>query len=297
MAPKRVLLVTEFSQLPTGYGVYSNELLHRLQAFGYEVAELACYCSEGDERISNVPWRVYPNRPHESSPDYNHYRAHPTFELGEFSFNAVSLNFQQQYTIEFRDPWAFDYQNHSPFRDYFNWIISPTNDAAPLNPDWIDTFGDAEGVLTYSEFGRDVMLEKGRVNFMGVASPGASHSFYQYDTKRKNTLRGQYGINPDSYVMGTVMRNQPRKLYPDLFKSFRAYLDVSGRDDTFLYCHAAFPDLGWNIPELLVKYNLSNRVYFTYKCRNCGVVTAKLFSDTLAHCNNCLLYTSPSPRD
>lgn len=284
---KRILLVTEFSQLPTGYGVYSNELLHRLQAFGYEVAELACYVSDGDERIANVPWRVYPNRPLESSPDWAHYKACPTFELGEFTFNSVVLNFCPTHVLDFRDPWAFDYQNHSPFRQYFNWIISPTNDASPLNPDWIETFGEAEAVLTYSEFGRDVMLEQGRVNFMGVASPGAAHVFYQYDTKRKNILRAQYGINPDAYVMGTVMRNQPRKLFPDLFKSFRAYLDRSERDDVFLYCHTAFPDVGWNMPELLVKYNLSNKVYFTYKCRNCGEVTAKLFSDTLTHCNKC----------
>jgi glycosyltransferase involved in cell wall biosynthesis len=284
---KRVLLVTQFSQLPTGYGVYANELLHRLKAFGYEVAELACNCCDGDERIANVPWRVYPNQPHRDDPDYNHYESSPTFSFGEFTFNSVLLNFQPTHVLDYRDPWNFTYESYSPFRSYFNWIISPTNDAAPLNPDWIETFGEAEAVLSYSEFGRDVMLKQGRVNFMGVASPGASHSFYQYDTKRKNILRAQYGINPDAYVMGTVMRNQPRKLFPDLFKSFRAYLDRSGREDVFLYCHTAFPDLGWNIPELLAEHKLSNKVYFTYKCCNCGNVTARLFSDTLVHCTKC----------
>ena len=284
---KRILLVTEFSQLPTGYGVYSRELLSRLQAFGYEVAELACYVSEDDERIKEVPWKVYPNRPLENSPEYAYYKASPSFELGEFSFNSVLLDFQPTHSCDFRDVWSLDYQDKSPFRKFFNWIISPTNDASPLNPDWIETYGEADAVLTYCEFGRDVMLEQGNVNFRGIATPGASHEFYRHDDTRKKISREKYGIEPESYIMGTVMRNQPRKLFPDLLKTFSQYLKQSGRKDCFLYCHTAFPDLGWNIPELLMTHELSNRVYFTYKCRNCGDVTVKLFNDTLTHCTNC----------
>lgn len=287
---KRVLLVTEFSQLPTGYGVYSRELLARLQGFGYDVAELACYVSEGDPRLAQSPWKVYPNRPADNSPDYPRYQSSHSNELGEFTFNPVCLHFRPQYVLDLRDPWAFDYQSHSPFRKFFNWIISPTCDASPLSPDWMEIFGGADGVLTYSEFGRDAIMSQGRVNFKGVASPGASHDFYQYEKSKKENIREKHGLSKDSYIIGSVMRNQPRKLFPDLFESFSTYLKQSGRTDVFLYCHTAFPDVGWNIPELLMNYGISNKVYFTYKCRNCSKVTVRLFNDTLTHCHECGQY-------
>jgi hypothetical protein len=36
---------------------------------------------------------------------------------------------------------------------------------------------------------------------------------------------------------------------------------------TYLYVHTSFPDQGWEIPELLMEYGISNRVLFTYICK------------------------------
>lgn len=284
---KRVLLVTDFSALPTGYGVYARELLYRLQAFGYEVAELACYVSQSDPRVFQQPWPVYANKPEEGSAEWHPYHSSPSMELGEFTFNSVCLHFMPHYVLDFRDPWAFEYQAYSPFRKFYNWIISPTTDAFPLNPEWVEMFGDADAVLSYSEFGRDTILEQGDVNFLDVASPGTSNYFHQFDAQRRISNRNKYGIPENIHIAGTVMRNQPRKLFPDLFDAFSKHIHESGRNDTFLYCHTAFPDLGWNIPELLIKYGLSNRVLFTYKCRKCEHVSVKFFNDTLAFCDKC----------
>jgi len=74
------------------------------------------------------------------------------------------------------------------------------------------------------------------------------------------------GINPEYKVIGTVMRNQRRKLYPDLFAAFREFLDRSENKKYYLYCHTSYPDLGWDIPELLQQYQLSSHVLFTYIC-------------------------------
>ena len=32
------------------------------------------------------------------------------------------------------------------------------------------------------------------------------------------------GLDPDCKIIGTVMRNQRRKLYPDLFEAFKKFL-------------------------------------------------------------------------
>jgi hypothetical protein len=88
------------------------------------------------------------------------------------------------------------------------------------------------------------------------------------------------------------MRNQKRKLYPDLFESFREFLNVSKRDDVFLYCHTYYPDIGWNIPDLLDTYSLSNRVLFTYKCKKCGKITTDFFQDAVQFCKSCGNFTN-----
>jgi glycosyltransferase involved in cell wall biosynthesis len=284
---KKILLCTEFSGFSTGYGVYGRELLSRLSKH-YEVAELGCYITPDDPRMSNYPWRVYPNKPSENSPDYNNYLASSSFEYGEYTFNNVLLDFKPDYVIDFRDPWAFEYQSRSPFRNFYNWLICPTVDARPQNADWMELYGNADGVLTYSEFGKKTILaQSSNINVLGVASPAASENYKPFTIEEKNQLRAFNNIPQDIYILGTVMRNQPRKLFPELFKLFKRYVKESGRRDVYLYCHTAFPDVGWNIPELLMESELSSRVIFTYKCKTCQNISVEHFSDTVKYCNKC----------
>lgn len=162
----------------------------------------------------------------------------------------------------------------------------PTVDAAPQNPEWVDWFAEADGVFTYSEFGAETLADQSNtINLLGVASPCASSDFQRLKNREDN--RSEHSIPNDIYVVGTVMRNQPRKLYPDLFESFRRVLDDTGREDVFLYCHTNYPDVGWEIPDLLMQFNLSNKVLFTYKCKNCSNVSSCFFRDSICQCSNC----------
>lgn len=288
---KRVLLCTESSRFATGYGVYGRELLSRLEK-KYEIAELACYITQNDSKVKNTPWRVYANKPEENDPEFNNYLASPSFEYGEFTFNNVLLHFQPHYVLDFRDPWAFEYQSRSPFREYFNWIISPTVDAKPQNADWMELYGQADGVITYSDFGMEAILEQcPEIKTYGVASPAASDAFQPFDVEKKKLIRASNNIPDDVYILGTVMRNQPRKLFPELFKLFKKFLEDTGRKDVYLYCHTAFPDVGWNIPELLINDGISSRILFTYKCIKCQNISVSHFADTVQSCNKCGNFT------
>lgn len=292
MNKKKILMVTEFSQLPTGYSVYSKEVLSRLhQVPNFDVAELACYCSEDDLKIKSVPWRIFPNKPKSGTPEYDTYKSSSTSEFGEFSFNSVLLNFKPDFVFDIRDFWMLSFEQTSPFRAFYNWAIMPTVDAEPQNIEWMDTYAQANAVFTYSEFGRDTLLNHySGINFKGVASPCASYSFHPM--KEKDSLRQRLGISNNIYIIGTVMRNQRRKLYPDLFKSFRKLLDETGRENVYLYCHTSFPDVGWDIPQLLLKYNIGNKVLFTYKCTKCNNVSCSFFHDVIQNCDNCNNFTS-----
>jgi len=78
------------------------------------------------------------------------------------------------------------------------------------------------------------------------------------------------------------MRNQRRKLYPDLFEAFRKFLDKSENKNYYLYCHTSYPDLGWDIPELIHQNNLASHVLFTYICPETKKPFPSLFKGAVA---------------
>jgi hypothetical protein len=90
------------------------------------------------------------------------------------------------------------------------------------------------------------------------------------------------------------MRNQKRKLYPDLFSAFRKFLDICEEKKdydlmkkTYLYVHTSYPDFGWNIPLLLKEFGISHKVFFTYICKTCGRHFAAIFQDARTTCPYC----------
>ena len=284
---KRILFCSEASWLGTGYSVYTKEVLGRLhQVENLEVAELACYADENNPNINSVPWKVYPNKPLSDDPQFGAYNGSPSAQFGDHTFNHVLLDFQPDIVIDIRDWWMIEYQQRSPFRDFFHWAIMPTVDAEPQAAQWVNTYSSADAVFTYSEFGRDTLLKQcDNIKYVGTASPAASNIFAPVANKREH--KEMMGLSPDAVIVGTVMRNQKRKLYPDLFKSFREFLDQIDDNNVFLYCHTYYPDVGWNIPELLDEHGLASRTLFTYKCKACQNVSVNFFQDTVQGCLKC----------
>ena len=291
MRKKKILWVNEASWKNTGYSVYGREVLQRLnQVEEFEVAELACYATEKMCAENPTPWKKYANKPDESSPEFEKYVNSPSRVFGEEKFNQVCLEFKPDIVMDIRDWWMFEYQQRSPFRDYFHWAIMPTVDAMPQNPQWINTFASADAVFAYSEFGRDTMRNQcDSINFIDVASPAAGNVFFPIEDK--NAHKDAMGLSTDSIIIGTVMRNQRRKLYPDLFKAFRKFLDETKDPNVFLYCHKYYPDIGWETPELIDRFGLNNRVLFSYKCTKCNEFYIDFFKDSVTYCPNCKKFT------
>jgi glycosyltransferase involved in cell wall biosynthesis len=287
MRKKRILWVNEASWKNTGYSIYGKEILSRLNKIEeFEVAELATYADAKDLEENPREWKCYPNKPNKDSDEYASYISSPSSVFGDWAFNSVCLDFKPDIVMDIRDWWMFEYQQRSPFRDFYHWSIMPTVDAMPQDPQWINTFASADSVMTYSEFGRDTILNQcDSINFIDVASPAASGAFTPALNKAEH--KESMGLDSSALIVGTVMRNQRRKLYPDLLKSFRQYLDKTKRSDVFLHCHTYYPDIGWEIPRLLDKFKLNNRVLFTYRCTNCEDISVGFYQDVASYCKKC----------
>ena len=278
MRKQRILFCTESSFLSSGYANYTRELLTSLSKTGkYDLAEMASYGDIDEKRAGELPWKFYgvvPREPVSSEEDIQEYKSRKFYEFGELSFEKTCLDFLPDIVCDIRDFWMVEYQSRSPLREYFKWCIMPTVDAAPQASQWIQTYSSADACLTYTDWAGKLLNEQsgGKIDYRGSAPPIISSEFKPID---KKVCREELGIDPDIRIIGTVMRNQRRKLYPDLFKSFQELIK-DGYKDLFLYCHVGYPDQGWDIPELLNQYNLSSRVLFTYVCRT----TKKCFSST-----------------
>lgn len=292
MTKKRVLFCSEASINNTGYSLISKELLSRLHVTGkYEVAELATYAKAEDPRINYSPWKIYPVVPKDGDQNaFAQYNGRPDGQFGAWCFDAVCLEFKPDVVIDIRDPWMCLFQVLSPLREYYSHLFMPTVDACPQTDDWGNQYIMSDGLLSYTEFGKETLKKTcgNNINFLGVASPGANLD----DMKplNKKEVRAKYGLPEDIIMLGMVARNQIRKLYPDLFKCFRIFLDNGPKeltDKTFLHVHTAHPDQGWDIPRLLKEYGLSHKVYLTYCCRSCGNVSIEKWNDYNLLCKRC----------
>ena len=273
MRKKRILFCSEATFLNTGYATYTREILNYLHSTGkYELAEMASYGQRDDPRAKDIPWKYYgvaPNtdcEPKSSQPEIDAYNSSGSNQFGEWIFEHVCLDFMPDVVCDIRDFWMLEFAERSPFRNYFKWCIMPTVDARPQARQWISSYANADACLTYSDWAGTVLEDQsgGKINYLGSAPPSAHPAYSPVEDKRMQKKR--FGLDPDCKIIGTVMRNQRRKLYPDLFEAFKMFLEKTGRKDVYLYCHTSYPDLGWDLPELIQQNGLASHVMFTYIC-------------------------------
>jgi glycosyltransferase involved in cell wall biosynthesis len=289
----RVLFISEASYLSTGYATYGREVLKRLDATKkYEIAEMSIYGHHKDDRRKTIPWTNYPNHP---SPDQTEaiaeYNKQPLSQFGAARFERICIDFKPTHVLSIRDHWMDSFISGSVYRPRFKWIWMPTVDAAPQSSEWIDTFSNCDVLLTYSEWAIDLLKSQGgnSLNVVGAAPASAQSEFHPKDQKE---CRERLGIDPSIKIIGTVMRNQRRKLYDDTLNIFRRYLDESKRDDVYLYIHTGFPDNGWPLNNMIVEYGIGSRVLMTYLCENCNHMFASFFSGALRQCPKCAVFTA-----
>lgn len=305
---KRLFIANDASYLDTGYGVYGKELLSRLHNSGkYEVAELGCYADKDNPVIKNIPWKFYPNAVNSQDPRINDYFANGLNQFGMWRFNRCLVDFKPHIVFDVRDYWMYAYQENSPYKNRFHWVIMPTTDSAPPKIEWLYTFANADVVVPYTRWAKEVLSAfcKNTINlFPKIANAGInSHEFFPMQNKTEHKIKY---FGKDVSVTGLVMRNQKRKLFADMLLAYKKYLEnlkLSGNDTLYeksvLYFHTSYPEEnGWDIPALLVEFDLVDKTYFTYRCNRCKEYFPSKYQSSITTCKSCNLrsaaFTSPA---
>lgn len=308
---RRILFIGEASFLATGFSTYWQEVIKRLQETGeFEIAEMGSYAHEGDPKCQQVPWKFYPVGPSTSNAqamqEYNldcHSGRMPTRAFGEKIFEDICLDFKPDIVCGIRDWWMDEFVLRSPFRNNFSFVWMPTIDGQPQRELWLDSYSQCDRVLTYSQYGMNLLKKTGRRNtkLVTVASPGADLEIFKPpDDKREH--KSKLGIDPDSIIIGTVMRNQKRKLYYDLIEAFSKWVYQSkskGHTNlvkrTFLYLHTSYPDVGYDIGKAIRDFKIGNKVVMTYLCNNCHTAYPSFFAGDMVICRKCGVLAAHPP--
>lgn len=293
----KILIANDASCLGTGYAVYGKELLSRLHNSGkYEIAEIGCYIDVNNPVCKNVPWKFYPNAVPVNDPRYEQYHKSPTNQFGAWRFNHVLLHFKPDIVFDVRDYWMYSYQETTPYRKFFKWVLMPTVDSAPQKEDWLYTFCNADLVVPYTDWAKKTLLEQcgNRINmFPKIVNAGVNTDVFIPTDNKKELHRKVFG--KELSITGVVMRNQKRKLFPDLFQAYRAYLDKLIAENnkelyqkSYLYLHTSYPEQsGWDLPLLLLENRLLDKVYCTYTCKKCKTTYPEKFKQGVGVCRNC----------
>lgn len=288
-------MCSEASFINSGFGIYTKEILSRLYRTNkYDIAEFASYGFVNDPRDKDIFWKYYSNAVKDTDPRHSEYTSRGDNQFGRWRFEKVLLDFKPDVVIDVRDYWMSSYQGLSPLRPFFHWILMPTVDSAPQQDEWIDTFLDADAIFTYSDWGAEVLDKQssGKIKYIDTVSPGVDTKTFKI--KDREQIKAQLGLGPDTIIIGSVMRNQKRKLIPELFATLRLVLDQLEKnnsplgDNLYLYLHTTYPDMGWDIPELLRQNRVCNKVLFSYICKQCKSTECSTFVGPQKYCSKCM---------
>ena len=187
-----------------------------------------------------------------------------------------------------------DHEIKSPFRDKYKLFWMPTVDGEPQRLQWLDDYSRADLIMTYSQYGKDILEREApnKVKVFDVGRPGVNHELFVPMDRTK--LRQEYGIDPHAQILMTVMRNQKRKLFPDLIEMFAGYLKhcktIGNKfleQNSYLFMHTSYPDVGYDLGKYIMEFGVGHRCLFSYYCRNCRKTAIDFFQGEFAVCKYC----------
>ena len=291
---KRILVVTESSMIASGFGTYAKELLQRLYDTNkYELAEFACFAHP--LTFNNTKWTIYCNAPVPGGVESQYEQEHnnnPVLQWGLARFEYACLDFQPDIVITYRDPWMDAYIADSPFLPFFHWVWMPTIDSEPQKTEWLYMFNKCDGLLAYSEFGIETLKKQtnNRLVPFGCGTPGVDEKEFSMILNQEKH-KANMGLPPDSFIVGTMMRNQKRKMFAELMRGFSQFLNSTSKEikeKSYLLIHTSYPErIGWDITSLMHEFDLNNKLLCTYTCQHCKKYFVSIFRDALTTCKHC----------
>jgi glycosyltransferase involved in cell wall biosynthesis len=153
-------------------------------------------------------------------------------------------------------------------------------------------FHNADTLCFHTEWAKKNLSHKYKYNnnnIKSVVSDAIDHDVFCPVSENKTQHKAKYSLNDNLFIIGSVMRNQKRKLIPDLLETFgRLCKSNTTEKIPVLYLHTSYPDgLSWDLPALLLEYQIADRVLLSYKCTNCNNFFPSVYVGPKTICKHC----------
>lgn len=260
---KRILIITDSPRIYTGFANIGRHVATYLHNTGkWDVHYLGWFDSPGNKDIENFPFPIY----HTMLDDKGHFVREDSYAYR--SFPAVHDHVQPDICMWVGDLWmaCANIWNHTDkaTRPSPHILYNPV-DHDPLvritkhgggptgNFDlvWADQYRKFDDVVAYCKYGQDEINKVcGEELCKGFIHHGTDNKVYHplSEDERIRYKKEIFGLNPEDFLIITVARNQPRKLYPSMIQAVMRTIGKEGNRKIYYYSHCPMGDpVGWDL--------------------------------------------------
>jgi glycosyltransferase involved in cell wall biosynthesis len=245
---KDKLLIWGDAACDTGFSRVVHSLIEQLYT-KYEISVLALNY-DGDPHPIQQFCKLYNPRAKDANDFYGYARLYPL--INEIQPNIV---------LFVNDPWvaarAVEFMpnlDNKPFRLFLYTAI----DTDVLRPEFIKPLTVFDRIITYTEFGKNVLIQRGiDESHVRVIPHGVdTNLFYPMD---KLELRKQFNLDPNWFIVQMVAQNQLRKRIDLGLYYFSEWVKDKSKDIKFFYHGPLSTPYGWDILGLVKEFDIERR--------------------------------------
>jgi len=215
----------------------------------------------------------------------------PNIPQDHYAYDSVYFvikHFKPDIVIPINDLWGLYNINHLRNRRNFKFLPYLAIDSECMFPllqapegrpglpaiDTVKSVGSADKTIVFTEWAKEVINKTTEISTGGkqlgnivVIPHGVDTSIWKPLTpeERKKARKKYFGIEDDTFLIGSVARNQPRKRLDAVFMTMRAFLDKHEKPNRKIKCyfHCSLNDnLGWDLGWLGAYYGVQDRCIF-----------------------------------
>lgn len=200
------------------------------------------------------------------------YKIYPARLYGDIwglaTFNQLLPQINPDAILTIQDPWIVSRYVSEVERHGIPFIAYMPIDARNQDPRVCHNLNRLDLAIFYTKFGEVEVRVAGYKGHSAVIPHGVNTDIYRPVPKedcRKHLTK--IGIPEDSFIIGNVNRNQPRKRLDLSIQFFAEWIkrvagDASQKiNDAYLYLHCSQRDsAGWDLTELAHFYGIANRL-------------------------------------
>lgn len=207
---------------------------------------------------------------------------------GYDSIYYIVQHFKPDIVIPINDIWGLYNINHLKSRKCFKFAPYLAIDSDCLFPmlqspegrpglppiDTVKTIGTMDKCIVFTDWEKDVINKTCKIvtggkelSNISVIPHGVNNNIWKplSEEQIKAAREKYFGIKDNTFLIGSVARNQPRKRLDAIFMTMRKFIDKYETKDRKIRCyfHCSLQDnIGWDLQWLAAWYQVQDRVIF-----------------------------------